>query len=159
MSTRKGAGLASAATDNEAQKVYNGIGSAQSSKPPFRNPQLPLYGELTGDDTCAVVNITAKGNAPVLALCRQLLAQGVSPDAAAEIFRNGTLALRIRSIGQAAGLEINSRGTGFTERSARVRTASLVGKSRSAVAHPIPSSKTGSETSTFPGSEMDGGRP
>jgi hypothetical protein len=34
---------------------------------------------------------------PVLALCRELLAAGLDPDAAVEAYRAGTLALRVRS--------------------------------------------------------------
>jgi hypothetical protein len=75
--------------------------------------QAPLCAELIGNDTCSASGMTAKGHAPALALCRQLLAQGVDPDAALTVFRNGTLALRVRSIGEAANLEINSKGTGF----------------------------------------------
>ena len=43
----------------------------------------------------------------------QLLAQGTDPDTALEVFRNGTLALKVRSIGEAAGLEIKAGGNGF----------------------------------------------
>jgi len=39
-----------------------------------------------------------------------------------EVYRGATLALRIRSIGEAAGLEINSKGTGFVPARA-IRTA------------------------------------
>jgi hypothetical protein len=48
-----------------------------------------------------------------LALCRQLLAAGLNPDQALHVFRNGTLALRIRSIGEAADLTVkdDNRGT------------------------------------------------
>ena len=69
--------------------------------------------ELTGTNTCTSADITASSTTPVLALCRQLLAAGLNPDQALDVFRNGTLALRIRSIGEAAGLEINGEGTGF----------------------------------------------
>lgn len=74
---------------------------------------LPLYGELTGSNVCTAAGLTARGATPALALCRQLLAAGLDPDHALEVYRNGTLALRIRSIGEAAGLEVNSHGTAF----------------------------------------------
>jgi hypothetical protein len=61
------------------------------------------------------------GFAPVLKLCRQLLANGLDPDRAVEVYRRGVLALRIRSLGEAAGLEINAKGTDFVRQS--VRTA------------------------------------
>jgi hypothetical protein len=82
----------------------------------------PLRAEL-GSNTCTAVDITARGTAPVLALCRQLLAAGLDPDQALAVYRSGTLALRVRSIGEAAGLEINSHGTAFVALRER-RTAS-----------------------------------
>jgi hypothetical protein len=41
------------------------------------------------------------------------MAAGLNPDQAMEVYRGATLALRVRSIGEAAGLEINAEGTGF----------------------------------------------
>jgi hypothetical protein len=72
-----------------------------------------ILAELSGADTCSTANITATSTTPVLALCRQLLAQGLDPDRAMEVWRGGTLALHIRSIGEAAGLKINGHGSGF----------------------------------------------
>jgi hypothetical protein len=83
---------------------------------------LPLFGELVGSDTRTCAGMTAVGNAPVLAMCRQLLAAGMDPDQAMEVYRGAVLALRVRSIGEAAQLEINSKGTGFVRREG-VRTA------------------------------------
>jgi hypothetical protein len=84
---------------------------------------LPLYAELTGSDTCISAGHTVRAHAPVLAMCRQLLAAGLDPDQAMEVYRGATLALRVRSIGEAAKLEINSHGTAFVARRER-RTAS-----------------------------------
>jgi len=72
-----------------------------------------IRADLAGTNTCTGAGITARGTTPVLALCRQLLAAGLDPDRAMEVFRGATLALRIRSIGDAAELEINGDGTGF----------------------------------------------
>src|SRR5262245_10107645 len=74
-----------------------------------RNSSLPLYAKLIGDDTCTATGITA----PALALCRQLLAAGLDPDQALEVYRGATLALRIRSIGEGAPLTVrdDNRGT------------------------------------------------
>ena len=41
--------------------------------------QAPLCAELIGNDTCSASGMTAKGHAPALALCRQLLAQVAHP--------------------------------------------------------------------------------
>jgi hypothetical protein len=69
--------------------------------------------DLTGSDTCSAAGITVRAYAPVLALCRQLLAAGLNPDQAMEVFRASTLALRIRSIGEGAQLAVrdDNRGT------------------------------------------------
>jgi hypothetical protein len=69
--------------------------------------------ELTGTNICTGAGITARSTTPVLTLCRELLAAGLNPDQALHVFRNGTLALRIRSIGEAAELTVkdDNRGT------------------------------------------------
>jgi hypothetical protein len=88
------------------------------------NPQTQaLRAELAGSDQCAAAGITARGAAPVLRLCRLLIAAGHDPRRRLEVYRGAVLALRVRSIGEAAALEINSKGTRFV--AARpVRTAS-----------------------------------
>jgi hypothetical protein len=68
---------------------------------------------LTGTDTCAAGAITERGGTPVLALCRSLIAAGMAPDQALEVFRGATLALSVRSVGEAAQLDVNGKGTGF----------------------------------------------
>jgi hypothetical protein len=50
----------------------------------------PLRAEL-GSNTCTAVDIQVRGTAPVLALCRQLLAAGLDPDQALAVYRSGTL--------------------------------------------------------------------
>jgi hypothetical protein len=71
-----------------------------------------LRAERTGT-TCTAAGIAGRGTTPTLALCKGLIAAGLSPDQALEVYRGATLALRIRSIGEAAGLEINGEGNGF----------------------------------------------
>jgi hypothetical protein len=75
-----------------------------------------IRAELIGSDTCRALNITVHGNAPVLALCRQLIETGIDPATALQAHRGGTLCLVVRSIGEAAALEINGDGTGFRPR-------------------------------------------
>jgi hypothetical protein len=48
----------------------------------------------------------------VLALCRELVAAGFDPDQPLEIYRCATLALRVRSIGEAARLAVEDNKTG-----------------------------------------------
>jgi hypothetical protein len=88
-----------------------------------------LRAELVGSDRCTVDGFSAVGAAPVLMLCRMLVDAGFDPRTPLEAWRKGTLALRVRSIGEAADLEINSKGTGFVRRSS-VRRASPVAKNK-----------------------------
>jgi hypothetical protein len=69
-------------------------------------PTQPLFAELTGSDTCTAAGITAKGYAPAIVLCRQLLAAGLDPDSALEVYRGATLALHIRSIAAGAAMAV-----------------------------------------------------
>jgi hypothetical protein len=86
-------------------------GNGKSERDAPRRPiTTTIRAEHLKANTCTAAGITAKGTTPVLALCRQLLAAGLNPDQAMEVFRGGTLALRIRSIGEAAGLEIRGDG-------------------------------------------------
>jgi hypothetical protein len=69
--------------------------------------------ELIGDDICSAEGIAARGGAPVLVLCRRLVATGYDPAAPLDAYRGATLALRVRSIGEAARLRIATHGIGF----------------------------------------------
>ena len=71
-----------------------------------------IRAELIGATTCTAAGITAQAATPVLALCRQLLAAGLDPDTALAVYRGATLALKVRSIGQAAGLTIRDDNRG-----------------------------------------------
>jgi hypothetical protein len=76
----------------------------------------PLRAELVGSDRCTITGFASTSTTPVLALCRTLLAAGFDPDQPLEAYRGATLTLRIRSIGEAAALELNSEATGFRRR-------------------------------------------
>ena len=65
-----------------------------------------IRAELIGSSTCSAAGRTAVGPAPVLALCRQLVAAGMAPDYGLEVYRGDQLALRVRSIGNAAKLTV-----------------------------------------------------
>ena len=79
----------------------------------------PLYAELSGS-TCTNAGVTGRGHAPVLALCRQLLAAGADPDAALDVYRNGILALRIRRLADAAALRVRESTSDGRPRFARL---------------------------------------
>jgi hypothetical protein len=85
-------------------------------------PITVIRADLIGATIFIAAGITAIGNTPVLAICRQLVEAGHDPRRRLNVYRGDTLALTVRSIGVAAGLEINSKGTGFIAARA-VRTA------------------------------------
>ena len=62
--------------------------------------------------TASVLGFASKSDAPVLDLCRQLAAAGHDRAEPAEAYRGATLALHIRSIGEAAGLRVTTNATG-----------------------------------------------
>jgi hypothetical protein len=78
-----------------------------------------IRAELASDDRATACGIVARSSSPVLRLCRLLVEAGHHPGLPLEAWRNGVLCLRVRSIGEAAGLEINAHGTGFISSCAR----------------------------------------
>jgi hypothetical protein len=105
-------GAGPAPSDRCEAGIDLGAGKYRLSSRPQANVQA-IRADLTGTNTCTAAGVTARASAPVLALCRELLAAGVDPDRAMQVYRRATLSLHIRSIGVAAGLEINGDGTGF----------------------------------------------
>jgi len=75
--------------------------------------QPPIRATLIGSDHCEVDGIVARGHAPVLGLCRALLAAGYDPRRPLHAYRGDTVALKIRSIREGARLTVedNRRGT------------------------------------------------
>jgi hypothetical protein len=67
---------------------------------------------LTGSDTCAALGLIAKSGAPVLVLCRKLIEAGHDPATPLEAYRGDTLCLRVRRIGEAARLRMDTDKTG-----------------------------------------------
>ncbi len=67
-----------------------------------------------GFPEASALGITATAAAPVLALCRKLVAAGFDPNTELEAYRDrDVLALKVRSIGEAGQLRVNSKGNGF----------------------------------------------
>jgi len=84
------------------------------AKPSFQLPQVvTIRAELIGSDCCSALGITARSSAPVLALCRELVAAGFDQDASLEAWRDDVLCLRIRTIGEGARLRVSTHGVGF----------------------------------------------
>jgi len=75
--------------------------------------QAPIRATLIGSAHCEVDGIVARGHAPVLGLCRALLAAGYDPRRPLHAYRGDTVALKIRSIREGARLTVedNRRGT------------------------------------------------
>jgi hypothetical protein len=71
-----------------------------------------IRAELIGSDMCTAAGLTAQGHVPALAVCRKLLAAGYNPRCELHVYRDGTLALRIRSIGEGARLTVEECSDG-----------------------------------------------
>jgi hypothetical protein len=72
----------------------------------------PIRAELTGWERCAALGITAVGYAPVTMLARKLIRAGVDPGRPFEAYRDGTLALRARSLAAAARVTVRDDNRG-----------------------------------------------
>jgi hypothetical protein len=77
-----------------------------------------IVARLVGSDIATAFGLTATSPSPVLLLCRRLADAGHDPATPLHVYRGDSLALIIRSIGEAARLEINGKGTGFVTRHA-----------------------------------------
>jgi len=62
----------------------------------------PTATELVGSHRCESLGFVGKGNSPVLSLCRSFFAAGLNPDQALDVYRAGTLPLRMKSHGRGA---------------------------------------------------------
>jgi hypothetical protein len=80
---------------------------------PLQAALSPIGAQLAGSNICIARSIRVDSVAPVLDLCRRLVAAGYDPATPLQCYRFATLCLRIRSIGEAAGFELSARGTGF----------------------------------------------
>jgi hypothetical protein len=69
-------------------------------------PRQAIRAELIGADCCAALGFIARGYSPTLALCRELVAAGCDPATPLDAYRGDVLCLRVRAIGEAAGLTI-----------------------------------------------------
>jgi len=85
----------------------------QPSYAPARHQTQPIRAELVGSYHCTACGLTAQGETPILAICRALIAAGHDPATPLLVYRGNTVALTISSIGDAATLEVNGKGTGF----------------------------------------------
>jgi hypothetical protein len=73
---------------------------------------MTIRAEISGN-TCSALGVTARGSAPILALCRKLIEAGHDPATPLDAYRGDTLCLKVRSIGEGARLRVSSDGTTF----------------------------------------------
>ena len=62
----------------------------------------PIRAELSGNNSCTALGIAVRAKAPVLALCRKLIAAGHDPGRPLHAYRGETLALTVTAIGYGA---------------------------------------------------------
>jgi hypothetical protein len=72
-----------------------------------------IHAQLSGSDTAEAFGYSVTSTSPVLALCRDLVDAECPSCWSMEAYRGPTLCLRIRSIGEAARLEVGPHGVGF----------------------------------------------
>jgi hypothetical protein len=118
---RNGEGLGFGGDRSEARKFID-TGKCDTSKPPIPRTQDAIRAELIGSDTCIAGGITARGNTPILALCRKLIDAGLDPGRPLHAYRRlGTqisisaaavLCITVRSIGEGARLTVEDRPRG-----------------------------------------------
>jgi hypothetical protein len=75
---------------------------------------MTIHAELSSDTIAVSCGVEVRTGSPVLALCRELVAEGCNPATRLEAYRGDTLCLTVRSIGEAAKLEVSGHGAGFT---------------------------------------------
>jgi hypothetical protein len=105
MNSTKGPGAAGTAL--RASEIDELAGRVFSETKPLHNfDQAPIQVTLLGSDRCEANGIVARGHAPVLGLCRALLAAGHHQNRPLLAYRGDTLALVIQSIGEGARLAV-----------------------------------------------------
>jgi hypothetical protein len=99
---------------DRAGKFVSNTGKCRTSTQSCKTAQA-IHAELAWSGTATALDLVARNTSPVIALCRKLIEAGHDPDRPLEAFRGSTLCLRIRSIGEAAELEVSPRATGFVK--------------------------------------------
>jgi hypothetical protein len=105
VTTSEAAKPAPAAAGHRLQDDRLGGAIASANLPRQLNPQqlaAPRRATLIGSDRCEAEGHTVRAYAPVLAMCRELVAAGYDPETPFEVYRGDTLCLKVRSIGEGA---------------------------------------------------------
>jgi len=69
-----------------------------------------VHATLSGDTAATALGVTGRGGAPVLDLCRKLVAAGHDPRLPLHAYRGDVLCLCVCSIGEAATLRVGRIG-------------------------------------------------
>jgi hypothetical protein len=88
----------------------------------FYSTQPVIRCELTDSDTASACGLVARSSSPLLLLCRKLVEAGHPPGTPLTAWRGDVECLRVRSIGEAALLRVNPKGTGFIKQALGVPT-------------------------------------
>lgn len=122
MASRKASRPTSATTEREPRD--GDLGRIASATPKDKVQQdRAIRADIIGLGRCQAEGHAVRGASPVLALCRRLVEVGFDPNWPLHAYREDTLCLVVHSIGEAAHLDINSKGTGFVRCRQAVRIA------------------------------------
>lgn len=114
----------------------------------------PIHAEIVGSDTVIVGDMVVVCAAPIITICRELVARGADPAIAMLAFRSNQLAVKVRAIGEAAQLEINGKGSGFKHRATVGRASPIAPSEPPATPQPTYQlGDDGSETDTDAGQQ------
>jgi hypothetical protein len=100
----KSPGAVAAHGASKSDPLGGKVFSKANSQHPFA--QAPICAELIVSDRREAEGFIARGHAPALELCRELVAAGFGPAFPLEAWRGGTLCLRVHSIGEGARLTV-----------------------------------------------------
>jgi hypothetical protein len=87
----------------EQDQLGGPVGS-ENGLPPHSTQDIRA--ELVGIDTCIAAGQVARGAAPVLAMCRQLIEDGHDPELSLRAYRGDVLCITVRTIGEGAALTV-----------------------------------------------------
>ena len=87
--------------------AWRQIETTRTSKP--FGDQEPIRAEIVGADQCHAEGFGVRSAAPVLAVCRKLIAAGLDPGRSLHAFRGNVLCLVVRRIGEAARFVVDER--------------------------------------------------
>jgi hypothetical protein len=131
------AGVTHRAHDADARRFDQLGGKVESLATQKNSPPQAVRAMLAGENTITAPGFTScMASAPVLKLARLLIRAGYDPRTPLHIYRDKTLALKVRTIGEAAGLQVNGKGSGFKRAPEAVAIASPM--RQNGERHPAP---------------------